>query len=455
MGILVAAFALLAGAGRQADDALTVAAVRFFSPASGNTTIEGTCQIRLAAPSAGPQAALRYRVEVAVFDSAGLELRRDGWNRELPAGAARRGASTVESFSFGAAAGRYRVVVRVAPEGGAAVERELMVRAFERKPAVSDLLIASAVRRPASDSAALEPGEVRRAGLAMRTAPMPQLSPTEPTLTYYAELYPWQAAGARGELVAEVVGGNGRVIVSTPARPVEVAAAGGVSRGSLDLTGLPAGEYRLRLRVRLDDSTVAVEAPFAMGSLATALAQAAPAAEPRAEDALFDGRSEAQLDSLFAPMTHIVPSDELAVYGTLATEGRRRFLKAFWQRRDPTPETPDNPTMAEYYRAVTYTNSAFREAGMGGIAGWRTDRGRIYLRNGRPDDVLRRPSATPRPYEVWKFTRDRVRYFVFYDQSGFGNYRLIGTNDTRETSVMDWERYLGSEGSQDVMQFIR
>ncbi len=455
MGILVAAFALLAGAGWQTDDALTVAAVRFFSPASGTTTIEGTCQIRLSAPPGGSPGAIRYRVEVAVRDSAGLELRRDAWNRELPAGAARRGASAVESFTFGAAAGRYRVTVRVVPEGGSSVERELVVHAFAQKPAVSDLLIASEVRRPASDSEALEPGEVRRAGLAMRTAPSPRISPTEPTLAYYAELYPWQAAGARGELRAEVVGENGRVIVTTPARPVEVAAAGGVTRGSLDLTGLPAGEYRLRLRVRLDDSSVVVEAPFAMGSLAAALAQAVPAPVPRGEDVLFDGRSETQLDSLFAPMTHIVPPEELSVYGTLATEGRRRFLKAFWQRRDPTPQTPDNPAMHEYYRAVTYTNEAFREPGAGGIAGWRTDRGRIYLRNGRPDDVLRRPSASPRPYEVWKFTRDRVRYFVFYDQSGFGNYRLIGTNDTRETGVMDWERYLGPEGSQDVMQFIR
>jgi len=87
------------------DQPLTVRAVRFYQPASGTTTIEGVCELRLSALASGV-AGLSYRFEVAVFDSAGLELQRNGWSREVPAAFARsRGATAMESFGFAAAPG--------------------------------------------------------------------------------------------------------------------------------------------------------------------------------------------------------------------------------------------------------------------------------------------------------------------------------------------------------------
>ena len=450
--VLIAMMSLLAAISPQAES-LTVSAVRFFSPSTGTTTVEGTAAFLLTAPPTGAQV-VRLGVEVTVLDSANLELQKSSWQREIPAAAATAGAKLVESFSFRAAAGQYRVVVRVTPEGGQVLESVLPVRAFAGSPRLSDLLIASQVRQPGTDSVVLAPGEVQRAGMVMRTAPVPKIAALEPTLSYYAEIYP-RSGGGRGQLQVDVVSAAGRVIVSTPPRPVEVGAQGGLSRGSLDLTGLPEGHYRLRLRLSLGDSSMAVEAPFDMGSLEAAVAAAATPAEARAEDLLFDNASPERLDSMLAPLVHILESGEERVYRALTPDGARRFLKNFWQRRDPTPDTPDNPLMHEYYRAVAQANEMFREAGSGRIDGWRTDRGRIFLRHGRPDDNLRRPSASPRPYEVWKYTRGRVRYYVFYDQTGFGNFRLIGSNDTREASQLDWEQYLGPEGSQDVRQFIR
>lgn len=453
MMMVLAVFALPGGTIPQAaEDTMTVAAVRFYSPATSTTIVEGTAEIRVG-PSASGRA-MRYDVQVSVFDSAGLELQRNSWTRNIGAGAASARVTLVESFSFRAAAGQYRVVLRATPEGGRPVERSYPVRAYSARPAVSDLLLASQARAPESDSAVLAPGEVLRAGLVLTTAPVPRLTPLEAVLSYYAEIYPSQPGVTRGELRAEVLGAGDRIIVATPARPMEVAAEGGLSRGSLDLAGLPEGQYRLRLRLRLGDSSVAVEAPFAMGSLAAVTAMAPPA-ERRAEDLLFDDADSARVDSLFGPLVHILQPEEDRLFRQMAPGGRKRFLKSFWQQRDPTPQTPDNPVMLEFYRAVAYANQEFRERGSGRVEGWRTDRGRIYLRNGRFDDNLRRPSASPRPYEVWKYTRGRMRYYVFYDQSGLGNYRLIGTNDQREQSQIDWEAYLGGENAQDVRQFIR
>jgi len=435
------------------DQPLTVSAIRLYRPASGTTTIEGVCELRLSALPAVAGQQVRYRFEVAVFDSAGLELERQGWARAVPPSvASAAGATAMESFEFSAAPGLYRVHLRAVPEGGTAIELDVEVRAFTGRPAMSDLALGTGASRAVSDTEMIEPGEFRRAGLAMRTAPVPRLSPTEAALTYYAEVYPWAGAATAGELRVDVLGSGGQSIVSTPARAVEVGPRGGITRGSVDLTGLPEGSYRLRLRVRLGDSSLVAEAPFRMGSLT--VAAAGPGAEPAGDDP-FAGASEARLDTLYAPLELILDErTEGGVYRGLSEVGKRRFLREFWNRRNPTPGSTSNQAMLDFYRQVAYANSAFRLSRGAGLPGWRTDRGRIYLRHGRPDDVLQRPVASPRPYEAWKFTRDRGYWYVFFDRNGMGDYELIATNDRREPGRQNWETIIGGENANDVKRFL-
>jgi len=358
----------------------------------------------------------------------------------------------MESFEFAAPPGLYRLRLRVVPENGAAVEREVPVRAFSARPSISDLALGIGASRVVSDSELTEPGEFRRAGLAMRTAPVPRLSPTDAALTYYAEVYPWDGAATAGQLRVEVLGDSGRPLVATPPRPIQVAAPGGITRGTVDLAGLPEGRYRLRLSVRLGDSSLVAEAPFRMGTLMTAAAMT-PAA-PSGSDP-FEGSSEARLDSLYAPTEVIQDArTEAGVYSRLSVEGKRRYLREFWGRRNPTPGSAVNQAMIDFYRQVAYANDAFRQSRVGSMQGWRTDRGRIYLRHGRPDDVLRRPIATPRPYEVWRYTRDRGYWYVFVDRNALGDYQLIATSDRREPGLQDWQSIIGSEGADDVRRFL-
>lgn len=441
----------------QTERVLTLKTARFYAPQAGSTTIEGVCEISLPELFSGMSQAVRYRFEVRLTDSTGLELLNTGWDRDVPSGMGQaHGATALESFSFAAAPGRYHIRISAQPAGGShGASEEADVVAFGQRPSISDVVLAAAVRRPASDSEALAPGEIRRAGLVMQTAPLPKLSPANATLSYYAEVYPWRGAAGAGEIRAAVVAADGRTIIQTPARSLTVDSAGGLTRGTLDLTGLPEGTYRLRLLVRLADSTITAEAPFAVAPLST-LADARPTAAPVTD--MFADAEEARLDSLYAPLVFLMDrTEQRSVYSSLSVEGKRRFLREFWRRRDPTPRDAENTAMAEFYRGVTYANEAFREGGVGQIPGWRTDRGRIYLKNGRPDEVLRRPSASPRPYEVWRLTRDRSRYYVFYDQSGFGHYVLIGTNDRSETGYPDWtrpDRYLSRENLDDVNRFL-
>jgi GWxTD domain-containing protein len=440
--------------GQDGGQPLTINAVRFFSPASGTTTIEVVCELGLGAVSSGATQAVHYRVAVSVRDSTGLELQHSDWSREVPlAVATARGASAVETFDFRAAPGRYRVVVQAIPETGATIERALDVSAYAARPPLSDLLVANAVRLVGADSGEVPAGVIERGGLVLRTAPVPRFSPNEASLSYYAEVYLWQGASQDGELRVGILGAGRRSMVQTAPRPVRFSPAGGVARGSLDLTGLPVGEYTLQLRLALGDSAVAAEAPFSMGAARVDTASVAGTGG-RGQDRFADA-SEAGLDSMYAPLALLLEPAEQGVYGQLAVDGKRRFLREFWAKRDPTHGAGTNQAMVQFYRAVAYANDEFREHGAGQIPGWLTDRGRIFLRNGRWDEILQRPMASPRPYEVWKYSRGRFRWYVFLDQSGLGNFRLIGSNDRREPGLQNWQEMLSlSENYEDVARFI-
>ena len=102
------------------------------------------------------------------------------------------------------------------------------------------------------------------------------------------------------------------------------------------------------------------------------------------------------------------------------TEKRKRF-EDFWERNNPTPGSKSNPKMIEYYNRVAYADTHFKHY----IEGWKTDRGMVYIINGPPSYVERHPlDAETKPYEIWEYY-DINRQYVFTDDTGFGDYRLL------------------------------
>ena len=79
----------------------------------------------------------------------------------------------------------------------------------------------------------------------------------------------------------------------------------------------------------------------------------------------------------------ITDSERKAFLGLQTNEERENFIEQFWQRRNPDPDSVDNSYKEEHYRRIAYANEHFAS----GIAGWRSDRGRIYIMYGKPDDL--------------------------------------------------------------------
>jgi len=86
----------------------------------------------------------------------------------------------------------------------------------------------------------------------------------------------------------------------------------------------------------------------------------------------------------------IITDEERAAFKQLSNdEERDQFIEAFWQRRDPTPDTVENEFKEEHYRRIAYANEHFAA----GIPGWKSDRGRIYIQYGPADEIESHPSG--------------------------------------------------------------
>jgi GWxTD domain-containing protein len=148
-------------------------------------------------------------------------------------------------------------------------------------------------------------------------------------------------------------------------------------------------------------------------------------------------------------VAYIITDEERAAFKRLQTdEEREQFIEQFWLRRDPTPDTVENEFKEEHYRRIAYANEHYAS----GIPGWKTDRGRIYITYGPPDENDSHPSggSYERPPEegggetsTFPFEQWRYRYIEgigtniiieFVDPTMTGEYHM--TMDPSEKDAL-------------------
>lgn len=446
---------------RQPGDVMAVHTVRFYRADSRQTLVKAFVQIPLVlfaggtSPAEGGQGS--YRVSVKVSDSTGLALLQDAWTNRFPAQAAQSGVYGLEMLEFAVVQGRYRVQVTVEDTAtGRRGTAEAEVIGFAAPPAASDLLLSPQMRLATAGDTIPQAGELRVGSTLVTGAAELRLTPLRSKAFYLLEAY--AADESSGTLAVAIRDQAGKSLLQTPASAVKVPAGGGVLRGQLDLTGLPEGTYTMVVSLVIGDQTVEREMKFSMAPLEQTLAtEAARVAQVRLTDeGYFAAMSEPQLDSVAAPLIYIAKSeDRLNLYKDLSVEAKRRFLTEFWGRRDPTPGPERNEIREQFYTGVDHANQAFKEGGRATVPGWRTDRGRIFAKYGQYSEVLQRIAVGRAPtYEVWRYTRQKDRYFIFADRNGFGAYQLLYTNELNEVSKPDWREILTEDAVTDIGRWL-
>ncbi len=82
---------------------------------------------------------------------------------------------------------------------------------------------------------------------------------------------------------------------------------------------------------------------------------------------------------------YIISSREKDEFQQLETDALRdAFIERFWRRRDPDLATDINEFRDEHFRRIAYASERFDKEGR---PGWRTQRGRVYIIHGPPDDI--------------------------------------------------------------------
>src|SRR6202165_5632849 len=155
-------------------------------------------------------------------------------------------------------------------------------------------------------------------------------------------------------------------------------------------------------------------------------------------------------DWLDKDVAYIITDEERKAFKKLENDDEREaFIEEFWRRRDPDPDTDENEYREEYYERIAYANEHYAS----GIPGWKTDRGRIYITWGKPDEVETHPSGgsynresyegggstTTYPFERWFY-----RYLPgvgsgveieFVDPTGSGEYRIARNPDEKDAML--------------------
>jgi GWxTD domain-containing protein len=436
---------------------LAVRAIRFYRADQNVTRVKTFVEVPYALLEPAPRSTmLTYDVDVVVMDSAGLTLLRQRWQGHGRADLRTAGASTVEIIDFPIKPGLYRLKVTISDSvSGRSANATTEIRGFDSTTPASDLWLAPQIREASTAETVPGPGEVWQGKVLVTAAPRLVLTPTSSNLYYLVEVY--SSEERSGTMTMTVLSPRESSLVQA-SRPVTVSEGGGVLTGQMDLTGLPPGDYRMRLSLAFDQDTVKREADFTMRGMQQALtSQAAVQRASGTEDeAFFGAMTPKQLDEALAPLTYLAKPGELSAYSAeLSLLAKRRFLNEFWKRRDPTPDSPTNETRDQFYRAIAYANREFKEGGRASVPGWKSDRGRIYAKLGIPDDVLRRQQEGTAPrYEVWRYTRERNRYYIFADRTGFGAFNLIASNDVHENGVANWREILGYYALEDIGDYL-
>lgn len=142
-------------------------------------------------------------------------------------------------------------------------------------------------------------------------------------------------------------------------------------------------------------------------------------------------------EELINQLRYYVSPERLRALRDAPVDDRGQVWAAFLRASDPAPSTPEHEGLQTYFARLQQAAIRFRDDGTS-RGGWLSDRGRVYVVLGEPDQLfeqtsnaaLSRTSIAQRGrLQYWEYSQYRVR-LVFYDETGSGRWRLMPQSET-------------------------
>lgn len=267
-----------------------------------------------------------------------------------------------------------------------------------------------------------------------------------PMVYYYVEVYNLLKKTQTGDyvIVASVHDAVGTPVLSQRRLKRRVHNSS-VEVGAMNVSQLKSGTYSLKVTVNdtiTGQSASSTKKFFVYNPNVVAAEQPGGGIREDYLESEYALMNEKEVEKEIEYIQYIAFGDEQAEFKRITDlVGKRRALFEFWKKRDPDPTTRINETKSEYLSRVEYANRNFRSAGK---EGWRTDRGRVYIVYGPPNEYERHPSAIDtKSYEIWYYHNIQGGVeFVFVDKSNFADYILVHSTHRNELRDDNWRQQL-------------
>lgn len=275
-----------------------------------------------------------------------------------------------------------------------------------------------------------------------------------PALYYYSEIYNIPIASpndtSRFVVRRRIVDSQKRVIKALPDKLKRKPGESAVELGRINILTLPSGTYFFELEIQdlFSEKQITKRKKFFIyrprdfvqktaetkKSLTT---DSSPEIYP---DSRYETMPEKEVNEEFETTKYISRKQERKTFKKLELTGKKQFLKEFWAKRDSEPTTRRNEYRDLYLSRVKYANQHFK----GFRAGWKSDRGRVLLLYGEPDEIERAPfSSENKPYQSWKYySLQGGVEFIFVDKRNFGDFELVHSTARGELSDYSWQRWI-------------
>ena len=134
-------------------------------------------------------------------------------------------------------------------------------------------------------------------------------------------------------------------------------------------------------------------------------------------------------DLALRPMIYMLSPEEFEYADGLSYDELGEWMAEFWDKKDPTPESPLNEIKFEYFTRVTEANKKYSQRFS---EGWETDRGKALIIYGTPNRIeSNRYVINKKPYEIWYYDTLKIK-LTFVDRNKEENYKMVSVEDIEE-----------------------
>lgn len=147
-------------------------------------------------------------------------------------------------------------------------------------------------------------------------------------------------------------------------------------------------------------------------------------------------------EELLNQLRYYVSPERLRSLRETPINQRGQAWAAFLRASDAAPSTPEHEGLQTYFSRLQQASIRFRDDG-GARTGWLSDRAKVYVVLGEPDQLYEQNTNSPMTrtsvsqrgrVQYWEYGQYRAR-FVFYDDTGVGRWRLTPMSETEFQNI--------------------